>query len=218
MSENISYPYRSIDPRLITALEKRNLFLNEMSYFVQMSSTEQSLRLSGAIPTLDTFWQYRLGSSAVSVCLALSEFAGHESDLPISFYHDVHVQALFRHTNILISAVNDLLSVKKEFQRDAIDSLIPILYAHLGSVEGTVEQIVMFIEDEVVKMDAVAASIEMTYAGQEPEVRRMVVDFIYGCKCLVTGNLAWSLQTERYGVKEHLNEKTGEIVMLLGKP
>ena len=188
-----------------------------MSYFLRMSSTEQSLRLSGTIPTLDTFWQYRLGSSAVSVCLALNEFAGHESDLPMSCYRSVHVQALFRHTNTLISAVNDLLSVKKEIQRDAIDSLIPILYAHIGSVEGAVGQVVKFIESEVAKMDAAAASVEMTYAGQEPEVRRMVLDFIDGCKSYVTGNLAWSLKTDRYGVKDHLDEKTGEIVVLLGK-
>lgn len=189
-----------------------------MSYFLQMSSTEQSLRLSGTIPSLNTFWQYRLGTSAVSVCLALNEFAGHESDLPIAFYRNVHVQALFRHTNTLISAVNDLLSVQKEFQRDAIDSLIPILYAHVGSIEGAVGQVMKFLEDEVANMDVAAASVEMTYAGQEPEVRRMVLDFIDGCKSSVTANLAWSLQTERYGVKDHLDKKTGEILMFLGKP
>lgn len=89
---------------------------------MEMSEEEQRLRLSGKILTLDEFWQYRLGSSAVTVCLALNEFSWDGMNLPIEFYADKDVRALYRHTNTIISAVNDLISIKKEIVSCAIDA------------------------------------------------------------------------------------------------
>ncbi len=95
-------------------LEQRCLFLEEMIFFMDMSEQEQRLRLAGSIATLEEFWRYRLGSSAVAVCLALNEFSWDNMNLPIDFYKDEDVKLLYRYTNTIISAVNDLLSIKKE--------------------------------------------------------------------------------------------------------
>jgi hypothetical protein len=102
------------------------MFVREMEFFMETSEKEQRLRLSGTIPSLDEFWHYRLGSSAVAVCLSLNEFSWEGMDLPIEFYADKDVRALFRYTNTIISAVNDLLSIKKEI----VSSPISPSHAH----------------------------------------------------------------------------------------
>lgn len=39
-----------------------------------MSEKEQRLRLTGAVPSIEEFWEYRMGSSAVFVTLAVNEY------------------------------------------------------------------------------------------------------------------------------------------------
>jgi hypothetical protein len=86
----------------------------EIRLFMEMSELEQRMRLAGVIPSVEEFWRYRLGSSAVTVCMALNEFSWEDMNLPSTFYEDDDVKKVLIHTNTIISAVNDLLSVKKE--------------------------------------------------------------------------------------------------------
>ncbi|KAF2008694.1 terpenoid synthase [Aaosphaeria arxii CBS 175.79] len=195
-------------------LEQRHMFLKEMEFFMEMSEREQILRLSGGIASMEEFWEYRLGSSAVTVCLALNEFSWDGMDLPLQFYADGDVRALFRHTNTIISAVNDLLSIKKEIKRDAIDSLIPIIYFRTNDIQTAVQQVVAFIENEIKDFDAAAASLIRKYLDAEPAIQNHVHKFIDGCKYYSTGNLTWSLETDRYGV-DHVEDRSGDIVMIL---
>ena len=44
-----------------------------MEQFIEMTKTEQLLRLRGTLPSLEEFWSYRLGSSAVPVIIAMNE-------------------------------------------------------------------------------------------------------------------------------------------------
>lgn len=195
-------------------LEKRHLFLKELVYFMQMSEEEQRLRLSGSIASLDEFWRYRLGSSAVTACLALNEFSWQGMDLPTEFYDDKDVLALFRYTNTLISAVNDLLSIKKEIKRDAIDSLIPIIFFHVNDIQTAVQQVVAFIQVEIRAMDEAAESLSAKYRDFDAATQQQVSQFIDGCKFYVTGNLTWSLKTDRYDVGR-LDEASGDVIMTL---
>ena len=58
---------------LISDVEQRRVLLDELLYFIRMSQTEQEFRLSGIMPSLEQYWGYRMGSSAVGVTLALIE-------------------------------------------------------------------------------------------------------------------------------------------------
>ena len=78
--------------------------------------------------TIEDFWDFRLGTSAVRVVLCLNEY-GNESILPTHIMQDPDMAALGVLTNANICNVNDLLSVKKEVERGATESLVPILYA-----------------------------------------------------------------------------------------
>ena len=55
-------------------LEQCERVLMEMTVFIDMSEREQRLRLGTTLPSIEEFWKYRLGSSAVAVCLALNEY------------------------------------------------------------------------------------------------------------------------------------------------
>lgn len=47
--------------------------MDHMEDFLEMSQLEQVLRLRGTLPSVEEFWSYRLGSSAVHVMLAVIE-------------------------------------------------------------------------------------------------------------------------------------------------
>lgn len=47
--------------------------MDHMEGFLDMSQQEQMLRLRGTLPSLDEFWSYRPGSSAVHVTVAVNE-------------------------------------------------------------------------------------------------------------------------------------------------
>lgn len=49
------------------------------------------------------------------------------------------------------------------------------------------------------------------YEGADEDTKRQVRDFVDGCKHYTTGNLTWSLETDRYDVER----VDGEIVMTL---
>jgi hypothetical protein len=131
--------------------------------------------------------------------------------LPVEFYNDDDAKAICRYTNTIISATNDLLSIKKEIKRDAIDSLVPILFFHLEDIQMAVTEVVAFIAKEINNLDVAAASLFKRYESADEDMRRQVEQFVDGCKHYTTGNLTWSLATDRYGV-----DKVGnEIVMTL---
>jgi len=48
-------------------------FLDEMMLFLEMSRSEQEVQLSGRIPTVEEYWVYRMGTSAVGVVVSLTE-------------------------------------------------------------------------------------------------------------------------------------------------
>jgi hypothetical protein len=214
-------------------LEKRHMFLKEIVYYIEMVAREQHLRLSRSVVSLEEFWQYRLGTSAVTVCLALNELSWDGMDMPTTFYADKDVQLLYRYTNTIISAVNDVLSVKKEIvspaqlphrpparltnplqKQEAIDSLIPIMFYETGDIQTAVERVIIFINDEIKRMDDTAAALLSKYSTADAAMQEQVRLFIDGCKHHATGTVVWSLYTDRYGVR-NADDGSGDIVMVL---
>ena len=47
--------------------------MDHMEHFLDMSRREQILRLQGTLPSLEEYWSYRLGTSAVDVTTAVIE-------------------------------------------------------------------------------------------------------------------------------------------------
>lgn len=47
--------------------------MKEIVFFMNMSEHEQRVRLAGKIPSTEEYWEYRMGTSAVGICLAVIE-------------------------------------------------------------------------------------------------------------------------------------------------
>lgn len=48
-------------------------FFEELLFLVAMTNVEQEYQFRGTLPTVDEYKERRMGSSAVGVCLAISE-------------------------------------------------------------------------------------------------------------------------------------------------
>ena len=47
--------------------------MDHMGHYIDMAREEQMLRLQGTLPSLEEFWSYRKGTSAVHAIIALNE-------------------------------------------------------------------------------------------------------------------------------------------------
>jgi len=182
---------------------QRQMVYDEMEDFMQMSEQEQRLRLTNdRLPTLEEFWGYRLGSSAVFICLAVNEYAYGDIELPPEMFQDPDMRCIWEQTNIIISAVNDMLSLKKEIARDAIDSVIPLMYVQLGSIQAAMDKTMEFVAAMIKVFDEAERRLYKRYGDATPELQDQLRRFIDGAKYYSTGNLTWSLTTKRYGVTQ----------------
>ena len=47
--------------------------MDHLSYYIDMAREEQMFRLHGTLPSLEEFWSYRKGTTAVHSVIALNE-------------------------------------------------------------------------------------------------------------------------------------------------
>jgi hypothetical protein len=58
---------------LTTPQDQRQRFMNEIHRFLEHTKREQQIRLCGSLPTMDEYWGFRAGTSAVGVIVAAQE-------------------------------------------------------------------------------------------------------------------------------------------------
>ncbi|RAK97108.1 terpene synthase family protein [Aspergillus ibericus CBS 121593] len=173
-----------------SCIDQRRTLLKEIQFFMDTSEVEQSLRLRTGLVTLDEFSRYRPGTSAVRVVLAINQYC-YGIDLPAYVTEDPDYDALWHLTNVNICSVNDLLSVKKELAHGSAESLIPILYAELGSAQKAAEQIMRIITLSIAEFDQTAERLVARHGGNSAKLAKELETFIIGCRYDCTGNLAW---------------------------
>ncbi|ORX95690.1 isoprenoid synthase domain-containing protein, partial [Clohesyomyces aquaticus] len=179
--------------------EQRELLLKELEFFMETSEVEQRTRLSEDLPTMDQYITCRMGTSAVGVTSAFNEYSEGLAPLPAHVINDPEMRIIWDETNIIVWAVNDLLSLKKEVQQQTVDSLVPLLYRKFGNLDLAVSLIVEAVQKAVQNFDRVAERLTNKYSADEKiavKLRAHIDANRYNC----TGNLYWSLRTGRYGV------------------
>ena len=71
------------------------------------------------------------------------------------------------------------------------ESLVPILYSELGSIQAAVIKVLAVIEETIKDFDAHAEKLLQRF-GNDPDVDEMALQrFIQGCRYFCTGNLSW---------------------------
>lgn len=152
-----------------------------------------------------------MGSGAVRVCLALSEFA-YNILLPQEVMADSDMAVIWDATNVIICLMNDILSFKKEFIQGQVDSILPVLYVEHGSMSIAMSIATGVIKRAVENLDAAADRL-LERHGQTPTLRKDLVKFIDTCKYACTGNLSWSLVSGRFRICQKTT-KGGFVVTL----
>ncbi|KAF4808338.1 Presilphiperfolan-8-beta-ol synthase [Colletotrichum siamense] len=198
--DEIEYVARE-PPENKTFLEHRELLLRELEFFMKTSEVEQKHRLSPDLPSLEEYLETRMGTSAVNVTSFFNEYA-YRVSLPIKVLTDPYMKVVWDKTNIIIWATNDLLSLKKEVGQQTVDSIVPLLFREFGSLDLAVSMVVETIEKAVEDFDYAAYVLTERYSGDESLIGNLKT-YINACRLNCTGNLNWSLQTDRYGVSKH---------------
>lgn len=73
----------------LNILGQLQTFLDELLFFVKMCEEEQRLQMGSHVPTIEEYTSRRMGSSAVRVCLAISEYECYDAP----FYEEPHSNA-----------------------------------------------------------------------------------------------------------------------------
>ncbi|CAJ2509230.1 Uu.00g142560.m01.CDS01 [Anthostomella pinea] len=130
-------------------------FYDEISRFMTASRLEQDTRMRGDVPTLNEYWNFRLGTSAVYIGTAPAVYS-LSLRLPSDLMQSEPMQALWRETNVTISITNDLVSLRKEIKSGCIDSMVPLLFASLGDIEKAVSESVTCLRTAKLQFDQAA--------------------------------------------------------------
>ncbi|KAI0159689.1 terpenoid synthase [Xylariaceae sp. FL1272] len=172
-------------------------FLDELLFFIRMCEEEQKIFDRPTLPSVEEYMERRMGSSAVRVFFAITEYACGVI-LPKEVRNDETMERIWHEANIIISITNDVLSMKKEIAHSqVVDSVIPLLMVTVGSAQAAIERAEVIVRSSVQALDRAAEQI-LEREFSSPEVHEDVRKFIDGIKYACTANLNWSLTSGRY--------------------
>lgn len=169
-------------------INQRRRFFDEIIRFTEASEAEQRSRLRGNILTLEEYWSLRLGTSAVYISSAMSEFS-MLSCLPPHIMNCQPMQDLWNETNIIISTTNDLLSLKKETMFGSIDNIVPIIFASTNDIDQSISEAVVTLCASKERFDKAARALLIVVA--EDEFKEQATKFIEIQRSNCVGNLVW---------------------------
>ncbi|KAI0190865.1 isoprenoid synthase domain-containing protein [Astrocystis sublimbata] len=178
-------------------------FYDEIAHFMSASQAEQEYRLMGDLPTLEQYWNFRLGTSAVYIGTAIAEYS-LGTHLPNTIMECLPMKAIWRQTNIIISVTNDLMSLRKEMEHGCIDSLVPLAFASADDTEAVISNSIQMLK--VAKEQFEQAATMLAKEAEQEQCSAEVEKFIETQKSNCVGNLVWSLQTGRYKMRDVMNK------------
>ncbi|KHN95383.1 Terpenoid synthase [Metarhizium album ARSEF 1941] len=154
-------------------------------------NVEQRVRLSDSIQTIEQFCSVRPASSGASqeMCYLPLACGYPVLELPGKVLNDAAFQTCWSRCEEIVAYVNDVWSVRREIDDNAIDSLVPLFYAQQGDLDKAWLLTVDMIATKVKEFDDAAESLLRRFASA-PESPKLT-DFVKGCRYICTGNLMW---------------------------
>ncbi|KAK7743371.1 hypothetical protein SLS62_010645 [Diatrype stigma] len=148
-----------------------------------------NIGMLGHVPTLEEYWAFRLGISAVYVSCAAGEFS-MSTHLPAVVVSSKHMDVIWRETNVIISVTNDLVSLKKEMRLDCIDSIVPLTSALINHIQEAISKSPVALKCLKDRFDQAENSLLSQHLGDE-KTRQKVEEFIEVQRSNCVGNLIW---------------------------
>jgi len=163
-------------------------FYDEIAGLMAASQLEQDHRLSGNLPTLEEYWTFRLGTSAVYIGTAVGEYS-LSVRLPLHIMQSESMKSIWTETNIIISITNDLLSLRKEIVRGCIDSIVPLAFVSMDDTSTVIAHTINALRASKNRFDLAAEALvgEARQSNCIDDVQR----FIQVQRSNCVGNLVW---------------------------
>ncbi|KAF4121953.1 hypothetical protein GMORB2_1793 [Geosmithia morbida] len=164
-------------------------FYDEVAQFMNASEYEQSGRLNGHIFSLEEYWKFRLGTSAVYIGSAAGEYSASLC-IPAGIMRSPPMQAIWDETNIMISITNDLLSLMKEMRLGCIDSVVPLTFMITRNIPQAISKTIEVLQQSKARFDAASKEVIEQQCGDD-FLRQEVSEFIQVQRSNCVGNLVW---------------------------
>lgn len=169
--------------------EQRQRFYDTISHFMEASEAEQRFRLEGQVPTLEQYWEFRLGTSAVYISSAAAEFS-MSAKLPSEVMSCKDMGIIWDETNFIISITNDLASLKKEMRLDCMDSIVPLTFAMTTDIQAAISKSLEALRKSKKRFDEATRALLSAQVGDEENYQK-VKQFIDVQRSNCVGNLLW---------------------------
>ncbi|WP_329466655.1 isoafricanol synthase [Streptomyces sp. NBC_01431] len=151
--------------------------------------------------SLPGFLRGRRDSIGVQPCLDLVERCGGYT-LPRELHEGEPLAEMREITADVVIFVNDMVSVDKELAAgDVNNSVIILLRQEMCTVDQAVRRVARLANARLDRFQELAAELDgrLAETALPAQVRSQVDDYVEGMRALMSGNLAWSLETARYG-------------------
>ncbi|KAG4429544.1 hypothetical protein IFR05_014981 [Cadophora sp. M221] len=193
--------------------DQRRRFFDQIKFYFEMTLQEQEHKVSDELPTLMEYFKSRMGSSGVYTCLSMTELALHQV-MPPQILDQPDMGIMWDGINVLISMSNDILSLKKELQSNAILGTVPLLCHEQGiDVQSAVESTCEFLQTAVSMFDEAATTILREHQDDASEYDTLAA-YIDVLRTNITGNYYWSVRTRRYLIPSTLQEDESMVIVL----
>ncbi|KAK7417945.1 hypothetical protein QQX98_004247 [Neonectria punicea] len=170
--------------------EQRRRLSEEAGFFIASCGVEQRLRLERRIPDYDSYMGFRMGTIGGATLCSLVEHA-IGSPLPDALAAAPPMRALWTQVCILLTFINDLLSLKKELRTDCVINAVAALLAPERDLDAVVRDLEGRIRLAVGELDGAAAELLARVGGDEVQ-SGVVTRYIDGCRAIVTGTLEFT--------------------------
>ncbi|OLN95861.1 Presilphiperfolan-8-beta-ol synthase [Colletotrichum chlorophyti] len=195
--------------------EQRQTFMTQVRRYIENCHEEQTMRLHGTLPDIQSYNELRHGTAAVWTLCTLIEY-GLTENIPEHIRYMGEIQTLWAETSRGIWITNDILSLKKEIPKDgftteSIVNAIPILMKEGRSPQEAVDSLLADLAASVASFEAAAAVLKEA-AGDEG--RKVMEKYCDACRCMVTGSIQFTYESTRYQIAGCLNQDGSLSIML----
>lgn len=169
---------------------QRARLYDEVQYFIKCCGTEQKLRLENYIPDYSSYMSFRLGTVGGRMLCSLVEYAISE-ELPAPAIYSPSRDKLWNQVCVLLSLMNDALSLKKELASDCVINAVTALLAPEKGLGAVMRELWDKLGEAVQEFDRAADALLELVKGDEKgtsAVRRHVD----GCRAIVIGTLEFT--------------------------
>ncbi|KAM7189240.1 Isoprenoid synthase domain containing protein [Naviculisporaceae sp. PSN 640] len=196
------------------SLAERGRFFEAIKEYMDCVEVECDYVLGKRLPSLQEYWETRLGTSSVNTYSAFGEFMGN-CQIPPHLFDTQDMHSLWFEINRHIVAMNDLASLKKEMSGQALHSLVPVIINETGcDLDTAAGSVIETLRISGENLDKTADGLLALAEKDGSDARASVEAYLYSFWTSMTGSYWWSLSCPRYGVGKYL-QQDGSLVIPL---